>query len=262
MPIDLKVGEYDHDPSDPLVREHVLQLCADERCVGNIASIPCLSTWSVVRGNTDDPLMAHSKPLRTSEHPLGVPKEDGTLPAKVVAANFMVDEVVASARAVVSHGGSFILGESLPRRSSRFPMVGREWQVGRFEDPRFLQLRSELGVAAIIFDQCMTRPDVQPESVPHKKTESLASPSIIRAARRLFSPLLCAHRQTHAPMTSAGGTATEHQWETYSTTPMNTLLAAEAVMQAIHEREPVMKWRACYMRQQEQTAARTRQRGR
>lgn len=63
-------------------------------------------------------------------------------------------------RKTLSHGGFFI-AISPPGRGvgSSFGMAGREWHVGKFEDPRFSKLRVDIGLTSLILGQCMTRPD-------------------------------------------------------------------------------------------------------
>ena len=85
VPIDIKVGGYDHDITSEDVQKYVLDLGSSRQCKGVFVSIPC-KTYSVLRGKSG---VEYSYPLRNSNHVLGIPRADGTLPPKVVESNTM-----------------------------------------------------------------------------------------------------------------------------------------------------------------------------
>ena len=99
-------------------------LVRDTRCLGAFISLPC-KTFSVLRGK---PGVEFSKPLRNLEHVTGIPREDGSLPPKVVASNMMDVRARCSGDDDDPQQGGRFVTESPPSRAagSRFPIEGRE----------------------------------------------------------------------------------------------------------------------------------------
>ena len=149
--VDLKVGGYDHDLTDPSFQSTLLRWARDPRCLGAFISIPC-KTFSVLRGK---PGVEFSRPLRDLDRVLGIPREDGSLPPKVVASNVMSDFAAKVMLAVHKGGGTFV-AESPPSRAagSRFPIEGRERHASQFDHPAWVHVYESTGARFIYFDQC------------------------------------------------------------------------------------------------------------
>ena len=231
--VDIKVGGYGHDLADAQVAASLLSLARIQRCLGVLVSIPC-RTWSVARSLDAGGGLEHSKPLRSREHPLGIPRADGSLPPAVEHANRMAENAATIMQAVYEHGGVFIAESPPPRgEGSQFAIPGRESHTGQFEHPAFRQLISRSNASLVNFDQCRTRND--PHDSPQKTTTLLASPNVASSVRSRFATLVCNHPpHTHASMTGvdATGELRSTQWESYS--PMMNRLLAEC----LHEGSP------------------------
>ena len=186
--IDIKVGGYDHDMTDPSFQNVLLRWARDPRCLGAFVSIPC-KTFSVLRSK---PGVEFSRPLRDVDNVLGILREDGSLPPKVVASN-IISEFAAKVMMAVHAGGGTFVAESPPSRGagSRFPIEGRERHVSQFDHPAWLRVYEATGARFIYFDQCRLTDD--PSTTAPKKTAFMVSPGAYEAFRRRFAPLVCDH---------------------------------------------------------------------
>ena len=226
--VDTKMGGYDHDLTDATVQRDVLRLASDSRCRGAFVSIPC-KTFSVLRSL---PGVEHSYPLRNSEHVLGIPRADGTLPPKVVSSNIMSDFAARVMQTVHDRGGVFV-AESPPSRGtgSRFPIEGREDHVSQFDHPAWVELRRATKADMIYFDQCAFH-EGDPKETSRKKTAFLVNPKGYDAFHRRFSPMICTHgfdaHRKHAHGMDAQGRFISSSTENYSS-KMNALIAAALI---------------------------------
>ena len=166
-----QVGGYDHDITFSGVQDAILKLARHPSCAGVFVSIPC-KTFSVLRGR---PGVENSYPLRDLDHVLGIPREDGTLPRKVIESNAMSDFAAKVMTTVHNLGGVFV-AESPPSRAagSRFPIEGRERHASQFDHPAWVRTRERTKAQLIYFDQCPLYDD--PASTAPKKTAFMVNP--------------------------------------------------------------------------------------
>eukprot|EP00965_Chrysotila_dentata_P169450 5595105-Pleurochrysis_carterae.AAC.1 len=87
---------------------------------------------------------------------MGVPRQDGGLPAIVVRANTIVKNCVRIAIAARSHGGHFVFESPVGRgANSRFAMDGKNEHVDMSPHHDLAKLADMQGVGRIYFDQCV-----------------------------------------------------------------------------------------------------------
>ena len=186
--VDIAIGGYDHDITHESVQTRVLELARHASCVGAFISIPC-KTFSVLRGK---PGVENSYPLRSLDHVLGIPRDDGTIPRKVVLSNLMSDFAALVMATVHSKGGVFA-AESPPSRAahSRFPIEGREKHASQFDHPSWVHARESTGAQLINFDQCPFFDD--PSTTSPKKTALMVNPKAFESFHGRFAPLICTH---------------------------------------------------------------------
>ena len=231
VPIDSRIGGYDHDLTDSAVQRRIFEIVSDAKCKGVFVSIPC-KTFSVLRSK---PGVEHSYPLRNVRNVLGIPREDGTLPLKVVHSNIMSDFAAQMMQIVHDNGGVFV-AESPPGRgaNSRFPIAGREEHVSQFDHPAWVDLREATSARMIYFDQCALH-DGEPSEVARKKTAFLVNPKGYPAFHARFAPLICTHGyQSHKDAYGIDASTSRFQSPDTENYPskMNALIA-EALIQAV-----------------------------
>ena len=241
--IDLKVGGYDHDITYKGVQDAVLKLARHPNCAGVFVSIPC-KTFSVLRGR---PGVENSYPLRDLDQVLGIPREDGTLPRKVIESNAMSD-FTAKVMTIVHNLGGVFVAESPPSRAagSRFPIEGRERHASQFDHPAWVRTRERTKAQLIYFDQCPLYDD--PASTAPKKTAFMVNPKGYHAFYHRFAPLVCNH-EFKAHRVSYGldekGRFTSPSTETYP--PRMNALIARALMEAckseVSMAAPLARWK-------------------
>ena len=238
IPIDLKIGGYDHDITHKAVQSRILELASNTKCKGAFISIPC-KTYSVLRSK---PGVEHSYPLRNLEHVLGIPRPDGTLPFKVVESNIMSTFAAKVMHAVHKNSGVFV-AESPPSRAahSRFPIEGREDHASQFDHPDWARLQRETGARMVYFDQCPLHSD--PAAVPRKKTALMVNPKGWPAFHKHFASLVCTHGyETHKPVYGLDdqGKFTSPTTENYPS-KMNALIA-KALIESCEPPAPLNSW--------------------
>ena len=240
--VDIKIGGYDHDFSHSDVQRHIFKIASDKRCKGVFISIPC-KTFSVLRGK---PGVENSYPLRDLDHVLGIPREDGTLPHKVIESNAMSDFAARVMAAVHSNGGVFV-AESPPSRAagSRFPIEGRERHACQFDHPAWKQVCEQTGARFIYFDQCPLHDE--PATTAPKKTALMVNPKGYASFHSRFAPLVCTHGYNFHRARyglDSEGRFTSPSTENYPAR-MNALIAEalhECSTPAAHAAAPLSSW--------------------
>ena len=236
--IDIKLAGYDHDMTDDHVQKRILDMALDARCLGVFVSIPC-KTFSVLRNK---PGIEYSYPLRSSQHVLGIPREDGSLPWKVTQSNAMSTFAAQVMRAVHDKGGVFA-AESPPSRGagSRFPLGGREEHVSQFDHPDWIALREDTGADMIYFDQCPLYGDPPPAS--RKKTALLVNPKGFDSFYKRFAPLMCSH--TFGAHQGSFGVKDDGQFTSSATEnypPRMNALIAESLIESCEHDDALLAW--------------------
>eukprot|EP00965_Chrysotila_dentata_P102243 3375908-Pleurochrysis_carterae.AAC.1 len=85
---------------------------------------------------------------------MGVPQQDGGLPATVVRANATVNDCVRVAIAARSHGGQFVIESPVGKgANSRFAMDGKNEHVDMSTHQDLAKLADMHGVGRVYFDQ-------------------------------------------------------------------------------------------------------------
>ena len=233
--IDTRVGGYDHDLTHSPVRVAILELAQSPRCLGAFISLPC-KTFSVLRGK---PGVEFSKPLRSLEHVTGIPREDGSLPPKVVASNMMSELAAQVMMTIHSKGGVFV-AESPPSRAagSRFPIEGREEHASQFDYPSWVAVQESTGARFVYFDQCPMYDDPTQTSV--KKTAFMVSSNAYTAFHRRFAPMVCDHPSgTHKTMYGLDSEGKFLSPSTENYPPRMNALIAEALHESSRSRSAV-----------------------
>ena len=153
--VDVVIGGYQHDLSQPEVAASALAAALSARCLGVLVSVPC-KTWSAVRSVQAHGALANSKPLRDCDNPLGFADERGNVPERVLSANRIVDCAAACMEACYSHGGFFIAEAPVGRGKgapAAFRIPGRERHINQFRHPSISALRAATNASLLQFDQ-------------------------------------------------------------------------------------------------------------
>eukprot|EP00965_Chrysotila_dentata_P102242 3375907-Pleurochrysis_carterae.AAC.1 len=119
---------------------------------------------------------------------MGVPQQDGGLPATVVRANIMVKNCVRVAIAVRSHGGQFVFESPVGRgANSRFAMNGKNEHVDMSTHNDLAKLADMHGVGRVYFDQCVFG------ASSSKTTQLIANAELLSQLKPRFAEKFCPH---------------------------------------------------------------------
>jgi hypothetical protein len=179
--VDTELGGRAHDLTDPRLVKQLIEYASNPMCLGVLATIPC-STWSVLRFRAL--ASGISSPLRDCDFPVGIPNPDGSLPAKVKAANTIADNTILIVEACAAHGGTWVI-ENPPFRGlgSPFAWAGRERHSALWQYPPMARFAERHGSHFVYFDQGAAGAPTQ------KTTALLCSGNIHRAVSKRFGPL-------------------------------------------------------------------------
>ena len=122
MHIDTCEGGYGHDIRLPCVKDAIMKLAKLSNCLGVLISVPC-DTWSAIRFNDE---VDGPKPLRDTDHVLGIPLADGSLPSGAIVANEITVAACDIGRACAGHGGH-IVAESPVSRATAWISIRYSW---------------------------------------------------------------------------------------------------------------------------------------
>ena len=214
VPFDIKLGGDSHDIT---TRRFVDCLCSaidhqgKARCIGGAFSIRC-KTWSASqhlpdsRGNPAKPRRSHP------DHILGVPDENGNIPAAISEANTESEHAVEIATCIAKHHG-FVIVETPGRRrrgSTHFDwhaLSDCDNHAHMLDHPAWLRFRALTAAIEIPWDQCPDAPD--PSKAPIKSSLWLATPNIAGAVKLEFGNHICRHPSgTHKALRGTDATGT------------------------------------------------------